>query len=59
MIRNTIVVHVGMFTGHNCDVSKAVPTVLIPKMFEYKNSKPIMKPGENVSKPIMKLKYNI
>ena len=64
----------GMFMGHNCDVSKQFRNQR--QLFRYQQffnsdvskpimkpdgnvSKPIMKPGENVSKPIMKLKYNI
>ena len=51
-----------MFTGHNCDVSKLFRNqsqlFRYQKMFNSEVSKPIMKPDDNVSKPIMKLKYN-
>ena len=48
--------------GHHCDVSKQFrnqsPGIDTRYFLNSEVSKPIMKPDENVSKPIMKLKYN-
>ena len=51
-----------MFTGHNCDLSKQFrnqcPGIATRYFLNSEVSKPIIKPDENVSKSIMKLKYN-
>ena len=51
-----IVYVLGMFTGHNCDVSKQFRN---QKCVNSEVSKPIIKPGDNVSKPIIKPVENI
>ena len=46
--------NIGMFTSHNGDVLKPEPTLSIPQIFEFRSFETIMKPDDNVSKPIMK-----